>query len=99
MYDSSLGKALIVDDEATNRLILKSMLSKQGYETIEAADGQEAIDLFKLEQPNIVFMDVMMPGVDGGESSQGINLITSPISVPGPNVAGSGFQQLLTGPR
>ncbi len=47
MNDTSIGKALNVDDEVTNRLILRSLLEKQGYETIEAADGQKAIDLFK----------------------------------------------------
>jgi CheY-like chemotaxis protein len=44
MSNIGLGKALIVDDEKTNRLILKSLLSKQGYQTIEAVNGQEAID-------------------------------------------------------
>ena len=63
------GTALIVDDEMTNRLILKSLLKKQGYDTIEAVNGQEAIDLYRSEQPDIIFMDVMMPEVDGYEAT------------------------------
>lgn len=72
MSNIGLGKALIVDDEKTNRLILKSLLSKQGYQTIEAVNGQEAIDLFNQENPSIIFMDVMMPVLDGYEATRQI---------------------------
>ena len=72
MSNPSLGKALIVDDEKTNRLILKSLLVKQGYQTIEAVNGQEAIDLFHQENPSIIFMDVMMPVLDGYEATRQI---------------------------
>ena len=51
MSNSGLGTALIVDDEKTNRLILKSLLGKQGYQTIEAVNGQEAIDLIQSGKP------------------------------------------------
>jgi len=67
---SSLQKALIVDDEMTNRLILRSLLKKQGYETVEAENGQQAVDLYKQESPRIVFMDVMMPVMDGYEATR-----------------------------
>ena len=63
------GKALIVDDEKTNRLILKKLLQKQGYETLEAEDGQQAVEQFRNEIPDIVFMDVMMPVMDGYEAT------------------------------
>ncbi len=72
MSNPGLGKALIVDDEKTNRLILKSLLVKQGYQTIEAVNGQEAIDLFHQENPSIIFMDVMMPVLDGYEATRQI---------------------------
>jgi CheY-like chemotaxis protein len=72
MSNSGLGTALIVDDEKTNRLILKSLLGKQGYQTIEAVNGQEAIDLFNRENPSIIFMDVMMPVIDGYEAARQI---------------------------
>jgi len=82
MSNSSLGKALIVDDEKTNRLILKSLLSKQGYQVVEAVDGQQAIDLFKQEQPNIVFMDVVMPVMDGYEATRQIKAASAGRFVP-----------------
>jgi CheY-like chemotaxis protein len=76
------GKALIVDDEKTNRLILKSLLSKQGYQTIEAVNGQEAIDLFNQENPSIIFMDVMMPVLDGYEATRQIKAASANRFVP-----------------
>ena len=82
MSNSGPGKALIVDDEKTNRLILKSLLSKQGYQTIEAVNGQEAIDLFKQEHPSIIFMDVMMPLIDGYEATRQIKAASTNRFVP-----------------
>ena len=82
MSNSGLGKALIVDDEKTNRLILKSLLSKQGYQTIEAVNGQEAIDLFNQEHPSIIFMDVMMPLIDGYEATRQIKAASTNRFVP-----------------
>lgn len=66
----SSKKALIVDDEMTNRLILRSLLKKQGYQTIEAENGQLAVELFREGSPGIVFMDVMMPVMDGYEATR-----------------------------
>ena len=82
MINSGLGKALIVDDEKTNRLILKSLLGKQGYQTIEAVNGQEAVDLFKQESPSIIFMDVMMPILDGYEATRQIKAASANRFVP-----------------
>jgi two-component system, HptB-dependent secretion and biofilm response regulator len=67
---SSIRTALIVDDEMTNRLILRSLLKKQGYHTIEAENGQQAIDMYLADKPNIIFMDVMMPEMDGYEATR-----------------------------
>ena len=60
--------ALIADDELSNRIILKTLLRKIGYEVIEAENGFEAIKLFNSTSPNIVFMDIMMPEMDGFEA-------------------------------
>ena len=82
MSNPGLGKALIVDDEKTNRLILKSLLAKQGYETVEAVNGQQAIDLFHQENPSIIFMDVMMPVLDGYEATRQIKAASANHFVP-----------------
>lgn len=64
------GKALIVDDEPTNRLILQAHLAKNGYEIVSAVNGLEAIEKFNMEEPDIIFMDVMMPEMDGYEATR-----------------------------
>lgn len=82
MKKSGPGKALIVDDEKTYRLVLKSLLVKQGYQIIEAENGQQAVDLFQQENPSIVFMDVMMPVLDGYEATRQIKSIAKKHFVP-----------------
>ena len=62
--------ALIVDDELTNRMILRSLLKKQGYDSVEAENGRQAVELFRERQPDIIFMDVMMPEMDGYEATR-----------------------------
>ncbi len=58
-------KVLVVDDDITNRMVLKAMLVKDGYDIYEAENGQIAIDTYDKEEPDLVLMDVMMPVVDG----------------------------------
>lgn len=57
-------RILLVDDEAGIRASLKVVL-EPAYETLTAADGQEGFDLFRRESPQLVLLDVMMPGLDG----------------------------------
>ena len=58
---------LIVDDELRMRKLIKDFLNKKGYKTIEAKDGEEAIDVFEQNKNKIslIILDVMMPKVDG----------------------------------
>lgn len=62
---SNKEKVLVVDDEASIRRILDTRLSMIGYIVITASDGEEALSLFKKEDPNLVILDVMMPKLDG----------------------------------
>ena len=64
------GKALIIDDEESSRLYLQGLLEELNYVAITAVGGREGIELFKTEQPNIIFMDVRMPGIDGYEAAR-----------------------------
>jgi len=60
------ARVLVVDDAAFMRLNLKNILEGEGYEIVgEGTNGQEAIDLFKSEQPDLVTMDITMPEMDG----------------------------------
>ena len=65
-------KILIVDDDASIREILSTQLSRLHYETVAAADGAEAVDLFRTSKPDLVLMDVMMPNMDGLTACQKI---------------------------
>lgn len=62
------GLALVVDDDRTIRRLLSAMLAQEGFQTQEAADGYEALARFAEERPDIVFMDIVMPGMDGLEA-------------------------------
>ncbi|MES9945171.1 MAG: SpoIIE family protein phosphatase [Candidatus Thiodiazotropha sp.] len=76
------GIALIVEDEVTNRMILKALLKKRGYHVIEAENGAEAIQLFQQQSPNIIFMDVMMPVMDGYEATTEIKRLSGDEFIP-----------------
>jgi OmpR family response regulator RpaB len=58
-------KILVVDDEASIRRILETRLSMLGYTVVTAADGEEALALYKKECPNLIILDIMMPKLDG----------------------------------
>ena len=58
---------LVVDDEPTIREIVVRYLKRDGYETLEAADGNRARKLLETQRPDLVVLDVMLPGVDGLE--------------------------------
>jgi putative two-component system response regulator len=61
---------LVVDDEEWNRKLLKSMLSRTGYQVVVAGDGKEALDRMDKTKPDAVLLDLIMPGMDGFETTQ-----------------------------
>lgn len=65
MASAMTDTILIVDDTPMNRKILASMLRQHGYGVIEAEHGQAAIELALREQPALILLDIMMPGMDG----------------------------------
>lgn len=60
-----MKKILIVDDEPNIVMSLEYTFKKNNFEVFIARDGQEALDILKDSQPNIIILDVMMPNVDG----------------------------------
>ena len=59
------GRVLVVDDVATNRLLLRAKLSSAYYDVVVAENGSQALDMARSEQPDMVMLDVMMPDMDG----------------------------------
>ncbi len=60
-------KVLIAEDDRNIRAGLEEILQDEGYETVVAEDGTQALALFRSESPNFICLDIMMPGVDGYE--------------------------------
>ena len=60
-----MEKILIADDEQLMRQLVVDFLKPEGYEMLEAADGKEALKLYHEQHPDLVLLDVMMPGYDG----------------------------------
>jgi CheY-like chemotaxis protein len=75
-------KVLVVDDTAVNRQILKVFLERLGYDFLGAGDGDEALDIFVRERPDVVLMDVMMPQINGYEATQRIRELSGERWVP-----------------
>ena len=58
-------KVLVVDDSATDRMHLQVVLEKQNVTVLTAANGQDAINIAQTERPDIIFLDIIMSGMDG----------------------------------
>ena len=63
-------KLLVVDDVQTTVLLLKALLGKEGYGILVANNGQEALEVIRNENPDLILLDVMMPGMDGFEVAE-----------------------------
>ena len=61
---------LIVEDEPKNLKLLRDLLQKFGYATIEATDGEQGVELARIEKPDLILMDIMMPKMDGLEATR-----------------------------
>jgi two-component system sensor histidine kinase/response regulator len=63
-------RLLVVDDSPENRFTLRRLLEAIGFIVLEADSGQEAIDTYTSGQPDLIWMDLRMPGMDGGEAAR-----------------------------
>ncbi|MEM5871249.1 MAG: response regulator [Candidatus Aenigmatarchaeota archaeon] len=60
-------KIMIVDDEANLRELVSAILEQEGYEVITAEDGKDALEKLKKVKPDLILLDMMMPGMSGRE--------------------------------
>jgi PAS domain S-box-containing protein len=63
--NTPLPRVLIVDDERTNRDLLEVMLTQEGYQLLTATSGEEALAMVAQQPPDVILLDIMMPGMDG----------------------------------
>ena len=75
-------RILVIEDTEDNRVILSDLLSSAGYELIEAMDGLEGVATAEREQPDLILMDIQLPGIDGYEATRRIRKIPALAKVP-----------------
>ena len=80
--NSARAKILIADDIDANLLMLERMLKMNGYEVVEAKNGEQAIEVFEREAPDLILMDINMPEVNGHEATSRIKQMTVDNYVP-----------------
>jgi two-component system, cell cycle response regulator DivK len=61
-------RVLVVEDNEKNMKLFRDVLRATGYETLEAATGEQAVELARANEPALVLMDVQLPGIDGVEA-------------------------------
>jgi len=73
---------LIVDDEPQVRKLLETLLQHEGYQTLTAASGEEALQLVAKQPPDLILLDIMMPGMDGYEVASQLKGDAATASIP-----------------
>jgi len=75
-------RILMVEDEPKNMKLLRDLLQKFGYETMEATDGEQGVELTRKIKPDLVLMDIMMPKLDGLEATRILKADISTKDIP-----------------
>ena len=65
-------RILVIEDHEENRRLLRDLLTSFGYELIEAVTGEEGVIAAENERPNLILMDIQLPGIDGYETTRRI---------------------------
>ena len=77
-----MKKILIVDDQPDNVFILEDRLKREGFETLTAYDGPTCISIAESDQPDLILLDVMMPGMSGFEACEKLVVNSKTKSIP-----------------
>ena len=73
---------MIVDDSATDRFYIAEILTRNGYEVTQAENGEEALERVKVELPDMVVMDVIMPGLNGFQTTRALTRAPETSHIP-----------------
>ncbi|RMD70810.1 MAG: response regulator [Gammaproteobacteria bacterium] len=77
-----MATVLIVDDSPTDIHVLKTMLEKNGYRTLAASNGEEGIQVARQAHPDIILMDIVMPGMSGFQAIRQLSQDPETQSIP-----------------
>ena len=77
-----MGKILVVDDDTTVRALMRTTLTMEGHDVVGAAGGEEALELIRIQEFDLVLLDVMMPVTDGYEVLERIKGMPSRAALP-----------------
>ncbi len=73
---------LVVEDQEDNRQIIRDLLSATDYEIVEAGSGEEALEAVAKQRPDLILMDIQLPGIDGYEMTRRIKADPALRSIP-----------------
>lgn len=77
-----MATVLIVDDSPTEVHVMQTALEKHGFETVAANDGTECINIAREMLPDLIFMDVVMPGINGFQATRKLSKDPSTANIP-----------------
>jgi two-component system cell cycle response regulator DivK len=77
-----MKRILVVEDTEDNRQIVRDMLDAAGYEMLEALDGLTGVEMAASEKPDLILMDIQLPGIDGYEATRRIRANPAIAKVP-----------------
>lgn len=77
-----MAKVLIVDDSQLYRFKLRRLVEAKGHEALTAKNGEEALELARAEQPQVILMDIVMPGMSGYQAKRQLSLSAATRDIP-----------------
>jgi CheY-like chemotaxis protein len=80
--EAQMSKILLVEDNEMNRDMLSRRLIRKGYEVVMALDGLQAVEMAASERPDVILMDMSLPGLDGWEATRQIKAAAPTRTIP-----------------
>ena len=77
-----MKRILVVEDNEINMYLIRFILTKNGYEVLEAESGEKGVELAIKEKPDLIIMDIQLPGIDGHETTKRIRASEAEGAVP-----------------